>query len=331
MADITSAMNATQQVFCRGDLSERVKLSFNEQLTIAVIFSLIIPFIVTTNSTTIYLLVKLQQMTVITNYFIASLCCSDLTIGLLVCPLWITIFTKFSSENNCLIEAITVFPAIALGHFSLYMITFVAIERYLRITYPLQPNIITRQSAFKLIIGAAMIAITCGVITTTSFWYGYLVMANFILVSLASIMFLAIVLIYLKAMRSLMKRRRTVGCVSGPSRTSPEMVFSSAMTTTWIVLSLSICYMPCFVFTLINFFYSQKGNNHSSGRYMIFSTLVSYPFFYLNSGINAAIILFRNRFLKRYITQRLSALFNGTPTTNQVATQMIPTFKGTAG
>ena len=283
----------------------RLSLSSTQQTVIAVIFVIMTPFIFLTNIAVCILLIKLKQMKIKTNHFIAVLCASDSLIGLIVCPLWFLLYTVYNKEKSCRVEALIVFPSFALGHFSLYMITIVALERYIRITYPLRHhNMITRKVTIRMTLAAMLVAVVCGGIATVAFLHGYLQVANFIMVAIASAIFLTIILIYVKALFKLVNSRKTNRvAVLMPMPRNDKMVAATSITAGWILTSLVICYTPCFVLTLINFSYHQIYGATPGGA-IPFLTLLSYPFFYMNSGINAIIILSRNRTTRGYIVQK---------------------------
>lgn len=288
---------------CMGDLSLRINLSTSQQSGITVLFSIISPLIVLSNGITVFLLLKLKQLHIITNRFMLWLCISDLLIGMIVCPLWINLYTAYRNERNCILEAITVFPSITLGHFSVYMISMIALERYIRITRPLHyQDIITVEKSNKIVVACGCIALCCGSIATTAFSYGYLAPANIALVALATIVLCFVFFVYIRALLRLQRQsRRRVG-ISTSHNPRQTFVMKTFLTAACILLSLFVCYAPCFVFTIINFIYSATQGRNTSGQ-VLFITLASYPFFYTNSAINAIIVLKRNRQMHDYITR----------------------------
>ena len=288
---------------CMGDLSLRIDLTTSQQSVITILFSIISPLIVLSNGITIFLLLKLKQLHVTTNRIILCLCISDLLIGVIVCPLWIGLYTVYRNERNCIFETITVFPSITLGHFSVYMITMVAVERYIRITRPLHyQDIITVKKLNKIVVACGCLALCCGSVATTAFSYGYLTTANIVLVTLATIVLCFIFFIYIRLLSRL--RRHSRRSVATWTERNPRQTFvmKTFVTAACILLSLFLCFAPCFVFTFINFIYSATQGRNTSSK-VLFITLASYPFFYMNSVINAIIVLRRNRPMHDYIAR----------------------------
>ena len=295
---------------CMGDLSLRIDLTKSEQLVITILFSIISPLIVLFNGITIFLLLKLKQLHVTTNRIIFCLCISDSLIGVIVCPLWIALYTVYRNERSCIFETITVFPSITLGHFSVYMITVVAVERYIRITSPLHyQDIITVKKSNKIVVACGCLALCCGSVATTAFSYGYLATANIVLVTLATIVLCLVFFTYIRLLSRLRRysRRRVATLTARNPRQT--YVMKTFLTAASILLSLFLCYAPCFVFTIINFIYSATQGRNTSGK-VLFITLASYPFFYMNSAINAIIVLKRNRQMNDYITRIFRRMHN---------------------
>ena len=143
-----------------------LKVSFitQRQLTVLTAVNLILMVgNVLSNALVVFILIKTKQMANITCKLIFMLSVSDLMVGLF----GQTLFTTMFYVQNCLVAHASIFVLVFAVHLSIYIISIIGVDRYLRIKHYASFKVIwTTKVVISLISVATIFALFQAVMTT---------------------------------------------------------------------------------------------------------------------------------------------------------------------
>ena len=281
-----------------------IKFSESQKILVSVLFSATILLILTTNGVLILVMVKFKQLKTAQSYFIVLLSFSDLVLGAVTVPLSVLCVTN--SIQRCFTYLTYETVSIINGRFSAYMTFLIALDRYIRIN----PNL-TPTSRFcqwlKSNQGSIAMVILCLV---TSFFRGLMITAKIerkMFISIFGIIeFLALLTMLALYIRIYCKVRSVVetSVVWNESIDGEKPgYFKHLSKTVFVIVSvLCICYLPFMVANIVMILSKRSEGVPSKVQ---FWWAIALNFTYLNSGLNAVIIIARQETLREFVVRKL--------------------------
>lgn len=225
-----------------------------------------------TNALVIYILIATKQITNIIFKLIFILSVSDLLTGIFVQSLFTTILYK----QSCIIKVTYMFVTIFLFHLSMYTITIIGIDRYLRIRHYANFKVLwTKRVVFTLLSIGSFLALFQSIMTTTGLLlrkHKFVVPIYFTIdgLILSAIMFLQILTI------------RTSNAVISESTTVASGRITRKVTKLSMQIMLLLCFLvlPHQIMSVLHDIFHE--NLSGSGNFILgFLLLVSYQLAFL--------------------------------------------------
>ena len=212
-----------------------------------------------------YAILKLRLLNRTSFRFILVLTISDLCTILIVEPLHFVQYTfafigNVSSHNW---QLVTQFCGFTFGQFSGVMILIIALDRYLHMKYLNNySSVMTEKRSTILILINAATSLICAILFTISSIYGFFFYINIVYLFVDLAVFLICCLVYLQA---LIKIRTHVADSNIRNDTSRNHIRRAdvqfAKGVLFIMLAISICYMPYFITGIIAALEKRNQNN----------------------------------------------------------------------
>ena len=297
-------------------LTDRFHLTWKENIVFGIVFCFVAAYTVLVNIALIVSLVKTRQVNKKSNVLILILSISDLVTGGVCLPFTVTMFIKYPFKRHCILEVIHQATEFFLV-LSAYMTVTIAVDRYVNIN----PNLRNSGSGLPRIFSSSKIwlplMITLGItsVTTAVHTVTYVfakeihIIAVIAIMSLALFIFLTVFILYLRFYFRIWQFTRASGLYSAGTSgnhasSSPRYVDKLGFTIFLILLTIIICYIPFLIITTyqaVRLRTNPASFTHTD--YLLYR--IFFGLFYLNSGLNAGIILFRNRKLRNYVLSSL--------------------------
>ena len=244
-----------------------------------------------TNALVIYILIATKQITNIIFKLIFILSVSDLLTGIFVQSLFTTILYK----QSCIIKVTYMFITIFLFHLSMYTITIIGIDRYLRIRHYANFKVLwTKRVVFTLLSIGSFLALFQSIMTTTGLLlrkHNFVVPIYFAIdgLILSAIMFLQILTI------------RTSNAVKNESTIFGSRRVTRKLTKISMQMILLLCFFvaPHQIMTVLHDIIQEKPS-HNGSPVLDFFVLISYEFAFANSSANAILFLMTNVKAQRF-------------------------------
>ena len=210
-------------------------------------------------------ILKLRLMKKTSFCFIFALTISDLCSILILHPLYFVEYTyAFTGENNTNnVQLAIQFGAFTFCQFSGVMILIMALDRYLQMKYLNRyPSVMTKKRALILILINAATSLICGILFTISSIYGFFFYINIVYLFADLAVLLTSFLVYLQAFMTLRTNVADSNIRNDTSR-SPirraDVQFVKGVL--FIMLALSICYMPYLITGIVVALEKRNQNN----------------------------------------------------------------------
>ena len=260
-------------------------------------YSVLSPIIFTTNCLLIALLFKTKQTSMVSNYFILALSISDACLGGIALPISLILQHQQIPEQLLSIPRFFIF---ALMYFSLIMVLTIALDRFLHIFYSNYRQSMTSLKA-KLVVAA--VGFFASGYAAGNTWVClrkerklFSLVSGTINISLFVLACGMYIVLYLKVRSSW----RSTGQQGKAATRNAKHVTHLATTAFTILLSLFVCYSPYLITTIIIYIELEK-TRRDTGPLLLFIYQVTSGFVLGNSVVNALVVLYRNRAIRRYI------------------------------
>ena len=245
----------------------------------------------------IALLIKAKQTSMVSNYFILAMSLSDVSLGGVVLPCNL-IFQLYEISDKILsLLRLLVF---ALTNFSATMVLTIALDRYLHM-YCLRYS--QRMTHFK-----AKLAITIFIIFALGYATLSIQTCSTAAIKLSSLVgaiiyFKLLILtngLYIRLCLRVRRSSRSIGQQQNcPGRNTRHAVHFTR-TVLLILVSLSLCYMPYLITTVLLYVELQK-SQHEVNIKLLLTYQLTICLVLGASGVNALILLHRNRAIRQYV------------------------------
>ena len=110
------------------------------------------------NSYTLAALYKTQQQNTTTNKLVATMCVSDISLGIIFFPLMIAMLQIRTANRTCVFVHLVQYAALALGYTSFMLVIVIAIDRYLHLTKLNNYNLFMNEKKLKIIVVGAILS-----------------------------------------------------------------------------------------------------------------------------------------------------------------------------
>ena len=291
--DTTNALDHTG--FCHNGLSEHWLLSNFGRKLFMCIYLIILPFTLCTNALVMYQIINTKQYKKTSYLFILLLSISDTVIGITAIPGFAFLHSYVTSEN-CGIEITIQSIGTFLAHFSGYMIVIIGFDRFIHIKYPTRYSItMSRKRTTWLLLSNVFLSSLSSTATNVSSFFGYFHIANIVVLTIDFGLVCTVFVIYLYAFINI-RRFIFKNCQYYQRHSVNKKHMHHLATTVFlVVLSVCFCYLPYVIVSYATFFKIYVLDEPPGGTLRLFKYL-SLTFIFLNSSLNAVILLSRSRY-----------------------------------
>ena len=277
----------------------------------------LMPFTIFLNLILIISLIKTKQVNKKSNYLILMLNTSDLMQGAISLPLDVIIIKYYPVERNCAIEIIHQIVDGLFVYLSTSTTLLIAIDRYVKI----DPNLRNMNNPIRRVFSTTKIWIPIGltigwvvlslitVLMFAKFLPKYVSIVGLFFLNLHVFTTLMIFLMYFRFYFKIWKftKHSTVhaetSVVSG-DRSRPAYINQLGVTVFMILTTLLICCLP---YSVVVTYLTVVKEMHILvlTQSQILVTVFTVAIFYLNTTLNAAIFLLRNKEIKTLVYKNL--------------------------
>ncbi len=301
---------------CRNAYSDRIMISKIQCTTITIVLSLISVITIPLNGLIAIAILKTKKTAAdpLSWYYMLLITLSGCSIGTLVIPVNVVLFTTECQIRNCSLEYSAIFIGQIVCQFSAYVTFLIAIHRYFISTPDRNRRcsfFTSKTGAHKLTIIAFLISMLHGFVSVNFFGKLSTSLPNVIMKAVDFILGLTIYFIYLRLYITIHRYAKNIrvrfqdNFELRPMHSAriirrPKYVRSLAVTISLILIALAICYIPFLIMDLWTSFYTFIKEEHSP-RNVRFVYFLSYAFVFLTSVANGGIILHRNRDIREFV------------------------------
>ena len=325
----------------------RFHLSQRQNLSVGIVLAMISFFTVLVNSFLIFLFLKTKQLTNSTNVYITFLSLSDcLLIGAVTLPSESVLHIVYHDKQNCILSNFV----LAFSNFSTklsgYFILLIGFHRFMNITTEFKKdNYLLKKLKSKC--GSVILTFLCLIFSIVQ--GGIVLLSNKYTVPgifLRILDLIAVIIVYTLYIRVYLEvRRHCKGSVvhrkeggrvhisgknTGGLRTSdgksdcvPRYMKRLTETVLLILTNIAICYLP---YLVVSIWRSSVAFHKVSNTLHILHTL-ALLLAYLNSSLNACIILYRNKKTRRYLSRKASHAIFGSADSQKPFDSLVGRFK----
>ena len=300
---------------------------------------ILVPITIVTNSLLAFALIKTRQlMKNVSNIFIFLLCLSDTFLGAVTIPFVMIIFAKYRHARFCTLEFVAAFILSFSTHMSANVIVVIALHRYIQVSPDFQGSaagnairrwLISKTGSIVLVFLAFLLAVANGLLSINCFGIYYNRVPNWIIKGIDCVLVMTVVVLYMRLfcrirghtqVNSVLWRAENIVAVSQTSSASdghsvavrPKYFVKFAKTVLLILIAIALCYLP---FIVVDVYTAWMGDiqRMSSARLVRFLYFMSWGPAFINSTVNAAIIIYRNDKLKAFLKEKILHCSQSTP------------------
>lgn len=317
---------------CYTTVAWRIILSSAQLKTVAASVGVVILPTILLNFVVCIALYKTKQLKSSSRFLVFVLSVSDFFTGILTMPLTVMLFTLFGDTRSCWFERMLVFVGGVNGHMSLYIILAIAFQRYLKIkASPKSSAILTKafqsRSGLRILVSACGIwSILHGLVSVYFFHDNMSNIPNLIMMFLRTIVMAFIYVCYFRLYFTIKKhvqnkaqwqpekqqKQRKQKQPQQPNQlemkarsTNGPNVYDAFFKTVFLIMVIfAVCYVPVLAFDVWTGYYTliKKTAAPQLPRFLYF--LAHSPMF-MNSSLNAAVFLYRDKNTRDYIKNQL--------------------------
>ena len=307
-------------------LQTRFYLSQPQNLSVGIVYGIMSFFTVLVNSLLIFSFSKTKQLTNSTNVYIVFLSLSDcLLVGAVTLPLESILHIVYHDKDNCILSNFV----LAFGTFSVklsgYFILLVGLDRFMNIKTEFKEESCLLK---KLRSKCGSIVLTCLCLFLSMVQGGIAPLTNKYTmpsICIGALDIIVVITVYTLYIRVYMRVRRHcagsqlykkdagrvhvggentegVGMTGQKSDKVPIYMKELTKTVLLILVIIAICYLPYVILSICK---SSVGHHKVSNTVHVLHVLALLVV-YLNSGLNACVILYRNEEARRYLSRKIS-------------------------
>ena len=297
----------------------RLSLTLNQNIVVFVITVITACLTVTTNSVLAVTLWKSRQLNNSTNIYIFLLSLSDCMQGTVTMPLTSTVYLTYDKVKKCKLFISTQAFSPFNIHLSGYLILLIAFDRYITVRPSLSGNNGCLQM-LKSKQGLVALASLCFIWSVAA--AGSILIENELANKLPTIclgiidifamtvIFVLYIRMYIRVWRHTktsvvykdkVNEEQTIKKIKCKRKSKLRFQNELAKTVLLIMIAVPVCYLPLIVSHAYVTGYS-KGTISNRAQFVYH---ISFPIAYLNSFLNACIVLYRNRTLRRYLERNM--------------------------
>eukprot|EP00794_Sanderia_malayensis_P017056 gene17056-18774_t len=307
---------------CYTTIAWRIILSEGQRATLASCLAILIPSTVLLNIGLCIALYKTGQLKSAPTFLFFWLCISDSFVGLMTLPMSVVTFTTYGNRRSCGFEYTFMFICQLNGHFSLYLVLAVALQRYLQVRPKFRSHAIgTRKGSKVLIIVCFILAVCHGFVSSNFFGWTKTRIPNILLMIIRALLTISIYVCYFRLYYSIKRFKHAVNKTldqnstlmqNNQNNTTTKAKDSASkffVTVLLVMISLALCYLPVIAVDLWTGYYTLIKKTPSAAPVWLRFTyyLTFFPAF-LNSSLNAGIFLYRNEGSQAYFKQAFADL-----------------------
>ena len=287
--------------------TNRINLTWLENLSIILGLSVTCPVILILNSILIICLVKTKELRNAHGVLLLLLSVSDCFIGLVTIPLQIVLFTLFRKHPACTMESISHAFSYSTIHFSGYMIAVISFHRNVHIN----PNLTLQNGISRFLVkktGLTILVVVTVIVTFIQTLVSVILYDKFIprlvLAIIDAVIITYVFVTYFWVYFKVWNFSKTITTAQiQPGGTADVREYPLAKTVALILISAAVCFFPYNILVGLRWRRQRQGREVSIGiQYGIYLSLI---LLYCNSAINAAIIIFRSTKVREYIASVL--------------------------
>ena len=312
----TLALNDTisDRIFkhCYNALAWRIILTKKQSFTVGICIALIIIPTILTNGSLLIGLMRTKQHKLSCIIYIkmtAIFGCMSAATGFLM---YVFLFTVFHDIRNCIFERASLFIAQVNSHVLGYLILVLAIDRYFSVRPNLRQKtgylkwILSTKGSYALVTLAIILSLLHGLVTVEFFGtaksnIGKLIMA-IVNVVIAVSVYIAYLRLYfeLRAHERSVKNLRLAQSSSVQVKSGSKYLHEFAKTIAVILVAGMLCFLPFITMDIWTGWYTlvRKIAAPRDLRFVYYLSLI--PVF-INSSINASLLLYRNDQALKYV------------------------------
>ncbi len=326
-------MNSTK--YCYNAFVGRMILTRAQNVSLAAIMALMIPFLIICNAAVIVGFYKTKQLSSVCNWSVVALSVSDGLIGIISMPLYCVLLITFGHERVCWYELLTMMVVQMNSHFSAYTIVVIALQRYLKA----RPRFAETWLTEKLVSKGGTV-FTCSIALFLSILHG-MVSTNFfntittstpkiIMMIINICLVVSVYVCYIRLYRSIKVHVANTRSLSvsahrhGSTATTIQPYYTElAKTMCFILATFAVTSIPYLITDFITGWYTfvLKVDAPQTMRFLYY---LSFWPLVLNAVLNAVILLYRNKKAVKYIRNCMTIISCSKPTAEVVSTPSSP-------
>ena len=300
--------------------ANRHVISETQNIIFLTFLGILVPVTIIANSLLAFALIKTKQLTKPTSHiFIFLLSISDLFMGAMTIPFDIILFSKYRHTRACKLELIATAVQLFNTQVSANMIFVIALHRYIQVNPDLREItrtkewLISKNGSAILTLLAFIVAFVDGLLSSYFFGHYYNSIPEWILRGLKIVMMAIIFVLYLKLFCKIRRHTQTnsvlwksenPAAMTQTTDLRPKYFGKLTVTVFLILIAIGLCYLPYIIMDICTHAIDES-KIRSSVRPVRFLYFMSWGFVYINSTINAAIIISRNDKLKAFLREKV--------------------------
>lgn len=313
--------NSLQKPSCYTTVAWRMILSPDQNLAIGVSYSFCILPTVILNAALCFALYKTKQLGKTSKFLVFLLSFSDCLSGLISVPGSVILFTLYGNTRNCWYERGLMFFGQTNGHFSLYIIMTLAIQKYFNV----RPTFNKGNSCFEGLLeskrGLNVVVLICfgwsifhGLVSVYFFGYVTSTIPNKILMVLRSVIVIVIYIFYFRLYFSIKRylkkkdKSKSMQDVSATTslnnqREKVKKLYNGFFRTIYFVLiAFAVSYVPVISMDTWTGYYTlfKKTAAPNLPRFLYF---LSHSTLFFNCAVNAFLFLRRDEAVSKFYSK----------------------------
>ena len=317
-------LTALQKPSCYTTVAWRMILSPDQNLAIGVSYSFCILPTVILNAALCFALYKTKQLGKTSKFLVFLLSLSDCLSGIISVPGSVILFTLYGNARNCWYERGLMFFGQTNGHFSLYIIMTIAIQKYLNVRPTFKKGnsffggMLESNRGLKVIVSICFCwSIFHGLVSVYFFGYVTSTIPNKILMVLRSVIVIVIYIFYFRlyfSIKRYLKKKDSCKSIEDISaatalndqRKKVKNMFSGFFRTVYFVLiAFAISYLPVILMDTWTGYYTlfKKTAAPNLPRFLYF---LAHSTLFFNCAVNAFLFLRRDGEVSKFYSKLFS-------------------------
>ena len=250
------------------------------------------------NIVTIHAIRKTSLLPKTLKTLLLSLAVSDVGVGLLVQPLYISFLVKVIQQSNtgCNNKAFTFIVIMLLFSIASFLgVVAISVDRFLAIHLHLRyQELVTHKRVVAVVISIWLLSAFVSLMVRL--WVPSYIRSLFLSIG-AGIFLLLTTLVYIKIYLTVRRHRNQIQALQVQNPNFASLI-KSAVSTFWVYLVFLVCYLPFFICSVVVAIY---GPNIALNTLVLFS----YTLVFVNSSLNPVIYCWKMRHIRQAIMAML--------------------------